>query len=126
MSQSAKCAKCDEDLPVNPRMPCPKCGSTERKHSIMLNEKITLKDSLTVTRKSKREYLEKHPKILVIVVLVTFGSPIVGFVLGFFFSGIVSGVIGLVLGSVCGLLGFWLTPQAVIKVRLEESETTHG
>lgn len=61
MSQSAKCAKCGEDLPVSPLGLCPKCGSTERNYSAMQEEKVILSASMMAKSMRRTEYFETHP-----------------------------------------------------------------
>jgi uncharacterized membrane protein YeaQ/YmgE (transglycosylase-associated protein family) len=50
MTEEYYCADCNNSLSKNDKS-CPKCGSTERKICVELQDKITLSDSITEIKK---------------------------------------------------------------------------
>jgi len=101
------CKWCGSSLSSTHTGPCPKCGKEGNHAKLEAEEKIEVKDSKKW--EGRREFYEKNPKISFIIVLITFGSPL----LGFFFFGLVGVIIGLFFAG----LAYWLGPRTVTKVR---------
>ena len=67
---------------------------------------VTFKGSLSLKR--RREFLEKRPLTMWLLIVLTFSSPFIGLVL--------SGWPGMIVGLIIALLAFVLGPYAVMKV----------
>ena len=101
------CKWCGSPLSTTHIGPCPKCGKEGKNGTIEIEETIGVKDSLKW--ESRREFNEKNPKINLLIILITFGSPLLGFFL--------YGLVGVIIGFFFGVLSYWLSPLAVTKVR---------
>jgi endogenous inhibitor of DNA gyrase (YacG/DUF329 family) len=110
MSTTAKCADCGKEVKHVPkledRLPCPNCGSKSRQVSVVIEETVTLSDSVKVSK--TRHYYEKNKKISIILVIIWLASSILGYQ--------ISGILGLVVGILLGGLAF-VVPSAVTKVK---------
>ena len=104
---SKNCKWCNSPLPLNYTGPCPVCGKEGSKGTIDTKETIGVKDSLKW--ESRREFNEKNPKINLLIIVITFGSPLLGLIF--------YGPVGVIIGLFFGLLSYWLGPHAVTKVR---------
>jgi hypothetical protein len=93
-------------LPKNHTGPCPKCGKVGREISVVLIDTIKVTDS--VRWQTRREYYQKNPKVLAVVIGITVVSPFLGFV----FAGWLGVVVGLVLGGIA----YWIGPRASTKI----------
>ncbi len=108
---TAKCLQCGRHLSLQRVGPCPNCGSMDR--SIAVHDKAVIAAEEGVSLTTLREYWERNKLLLLVVVIITIGSPFLGLVL----AGWTGVGVGLVL-SLCSLVtGFF----AVTKVR----EITH-
>jgi len=105
-TQSFRCANCRASLPQNHVGPCPKCGKEGREISVVASESIKMSDS--IRRETRREYYQKNPKVLAIVIAITVLAPF----LGLFLVGWAGVVAGLVLGGIAYLIG----PRASTKI----------
>ena len=105
--RSVKCSGCDHMLPLDHSGPCPICGDTRKTPDVHIERTLRFEGSLRW--KHVREYYEKHPVPLVVVILVTVGSPFLGLVL----AGWIGVAVGLLIGVTALVVGFC----AVIKVR---------
>lgn len=114
-SQSLRCAECDKSLPIDHKDPCPECGSLKKNHDIRINETVGVQVSEKISKTAIREYYEKHPVLLPVVVLITIGSPFLGLVL--------AGGLGVIVGLVIGGAAFFLGLRAVTRVREINTET---
>jgi len=101
------CKYCGSSLSTTHTGPCPKCGKEERKGTINNEETIGVKDSLKL--EGRREFNERNPKISLLITVITFGSPLLGFFL--------YGIVGVIIGIFFGGLSYCLGPRAVTKVR---------
>jgi len=101
------CKWCGSLLSTTHTGPCPKCGKEGKKGTIEIEETIGVKDFLKW--ESRREFNERNPKINLLIIVITFGSPLLGFFL--------YGLVGVVIGFFFGGLSYWLGPRAVTKVR---------
>ncbi len=54
-------------------------------------------------------FFEENPKVKILIVVITFGSPLLGFFIDGFF--------GAAIGLCFGVVSYWLSPFAVIKVK---------
>ena len=87
--------------------PCPKCRKEGANGFIDAKETLGIRDSLKW--ESRREFNETNPKINLLIIVITLGSPLLGF--------IICGFVGVVIGLFFGVLSYWLGPRAVTKVR---------
>ena len=101
------CKWCGSPLSTTHTGPCPKCGKEGKKGTIDSKEAIGFKDSLKW--ESRREFNERNPKISLLIIVITFGSPLLGFFL--------YGLVGVIIGFFFGVLSYWLGPRAVTRVR---------
>lgn len=105
--QSKKCSGCGRLLPEGFTKPCPKCGTTKKDHTISVEESLTVTNLMNWQQ--IREYYERHPVLLPIVIGITIGSPFLGLVL--------VGWVGVIAGLLIGIIVFFLGLRAVTKVR---------
>jgi hypothetical protein len=99
-------------LPANHSGACPNCGSEAgRTINLSVFDSLVASESEPVRIEliSIREFYERNPIALGIVVLITIFSSCVGLLL--------SGFLGVVVGLVLGVITFFLGARAVIKVR---------
>jgi hypothetical protein len=68
----------------------------------------TIKVTDSVRWQTRREYYQKNPKVLAVVIGITVVSPFLGFV----FAGWLGVVVGLVLGGIA----YWIGPRASTKI----------
>ncbi len=115
MEQSLRCAECGTALSLDHKGQCPKCGSSKIMHDVHIHENVGTSVSETVTKTSIREYYERHPVLLPVVLLITFGSPFLGL--------FIAGGAGVVVGIAVGATAFFLGLKAVTKVREVDRET---
>ena len=101
------CKWCGSSLSKTHTGPCPKCGKEGKKGTIEHEEAIGVKDSLKL--EGRREFKERNPKINLLITVITFGSPLLGFFL--------YGLVGVIIGIFFAGLSYWLGPLAVTKVR---------
>jgi hypothetical protein len=101
------CKWCGSPLSTTHTGPCPKCGKEGKRGTINAKETIGVKDSLKW--ESRREFNERNPKINLLIIVITFGSPLLGFFL--------YGLVGVIIGFFFGVLSYWLSPLAITKVR---------
>ena len=102
-----ECIHCGAVLPDGHTSPCPECGKTGRKISIGIVEEIETAGHITWEK--RREFYEKKPLALAVVIAITFGAPFLGLVL--------IGWVGVIIGILLGGVAFWIGPSASIKVR---------
>ena len=107
MSNTFRCKWCGVSLAQNHIGPCPSCGKAGKEGTIILDEKINMKDSMNWER--RKEFFEENPKIKLLVIAITIASPIIGL-----FLAKIWGFIG---GLGFGALTYWLSPSAIIKIR---------
>src|SRR5579859_3132389 len=91
---TAKCKWCGTPLAPSYVGPCPKCGREGKNISAEFNETISLSDSFNW--ELKRQYFKRHPKIGLVVFIITFGAPFLGLI----FSGIPGVGLGLILATI--------------------------
>jgi len=104
--RSLKCSSCSYMLPLDHSGPCPRCGDPRKTHDIYIEAKLDFKGS--VQWQHVREYYEKHPVALAVVILLSIGSS---------FLGLITGWIGVAAGLLIGVITFFIGPRAVTKVR---------
>ena len=73
-----ECIHCGALLPGSHTSPCPECGQKGRKISIGVAEEINVAEHLTWEK--RREFYEKKPLALAVVIGITFGAPFLGLV----------------------------------------------
>jgi len=102
------CRSCGESVPVTHTGACPHCGKEEGwVHNLECQDILGFKDSLSGER--RREFFEKNPKILMVVIILTFVSATLGVIL--------TGIIGVLIGLIIGGILYFLGPYAMAKVR---------
>src|SRR4051812_32246921 len=95
------------DLPVEERQPCPECGSLGRKHFVSGADTIRLTASLQWEH--RHEFWERNRNLLVVLGIITVGSPLVGLV--------IAGLPGVFIGLALGVLGAVIGAKAIVRVR---------
>ncbi len=104
---TATCKWCGSSLSPTHTGPCPKCGKEGKNSTVKTKGTIGFKGLLNW--ESHREFYETNPKIKWLFIAITFGPPLLGFIL--------YGLAGVVIGLSFGFLSYWLGPLAVTKVR---------
>jgi hypothetical protein len=104
---SVKCSGCGYILSFDHAGPCPRCGDTRKTYDLHVEETLHIAGSLHWKR--VREYYEKRPVLLTVLIVVTAGAPFLGLVL----AGWAGVVVGLLIGVTTFIVGF----RAVTKVR---------
>lgn len=107
VSSKVECAHCGTVLPNEHTSPCPKCGQKGRRISVNISENIAVSDRLTW--ETRREFYEKKPLALAVVIAITVGAPFLGLVL--------VGWLGVIIGLMLGVAAYWIGPFAIMKVR---------
>ena len=107
-----KCSSCGQLLKAGHTDRCPQCGSIGKTYRVHL--KAFAKGVASFSWKQTREYYERHPVLLPVVIGITLGSPFLGLV--------IAGWSGVFVGLIVALLAFLLGLRAVTKVR----EVTKG
>jgi uncharacterized oligopeptide transporter (OPT) family protein len=107
-SRTAKCQHCGQLLPSDHRGPCPACKKEGKDISIHLANGI-LVSSGTLSLAHFHEFYEKNVWALILVILITALSSIIGL--------LVAGLMGVILGLILGLISILIGPKAVTKVR---------
>ena len=105
--RSVKCSSCGHKLTLGHSGPCPICADTRKTYDVHIEGTLRFEGALRW--KHVREYYEKHPLPLVVVIAVTVGSPFLGLV----FAGWIGVAVGLLIGVTALVVGF----LAVTKVR---------
>jgi uncharacterized oligopeptide transporter (OPT) family protein len=108
-TDSDKCKHCGNPLPPDHDGPCPKCGKKGKVISISVHDFVHVQSVATATLTTIREFYEKNPKPMAVVILITICSSLVGL--------FIAGILGVLAGLCLGALSFVLGPKAVIKVR---------
>jgi hypothetical protein len=107
ISKSTKCLSCGEPLGDDHAGPCPKCGGTCKEIHVQVEDEVRCRDS--IGWQHVREYWDRHPIILSVVVAITIGSPFLGLVL----AGWLGVAVGLAISVASLILGLF----AITKVR---------
>jgi len=76
-------------------------------YKLEFKEKIHISDSLEIQK--THEFYKKNKTLFLIVLILSFGTPILGY--------FVTGIYGVIFGLVIGALTYFLSPYAVIKIR---------
>jgi len=97
---------CGGPLDPNHNGVCPSCGKEGKNVRAEISETIELKSSLAY--ESRHEFWKKDKWRLILLILIVFGSPFLGFYL--------SGLPGVIVGLVFATLGYFLGPNAIVKV----------
>ena len=101
----AFCKKCGWILSPTSVGHCPNCGNRGKVIIAEVTDTVKVKDSW----ESRREFFERNPKIMWLIIAITLSSPLLGLIL--------SGLVGLIIGLFLGFLSYLLGPLAVTKVR---------
>jgi hypothetical protein len=109
---TAFCKDCNTELQVSHSGPCPKCGGLNKIVKVNLIAKVLF--SATVNWEKRVEYLEKNPRILTVVIVLSILSPFIGL--------FVVGIPGVLIGLTISVILLFLGLKAVTKVR----EVTKG
>lgn len=102
---TAMCSGCGNRLPPNHTGTCPNCGKEGKAVSVVLAENVRV----TARCQSTREFYEKNPTALWVVVILTVVSPMIGY--------FVTGLAGVLVGLILGVLSYYVGAIAVTKVR---------
>jgi predicted amidophosphoribosyltransferase len=105
--QSVRCSACGQTLALDHQGGCRSCGDTNKTHEIHISGTIRLSSSRSWRR--TREWYERHPVLLPVVIGITVASPFLGLLL--------AGWIGVAVGLGIGVGTFLLGLRAVTKVR---------
>jgi hypothetical protein len=106
VERKATCVHCGIELSAEHIGICPFCGKEGKNLSLVLRDTIHLSSSLTW--ETRKEYYQKHKRVLGAVIAITILSPFLGFVL--------VGPLGVVVGLALGGLAYYLGPKAITKV----------
>ena len=98
------------DLPVGERVPCPECGTLGRVHSVTGAATVTV--SASMLWEHRHEYWERNRTLLVVVAIITVGSPLIGLA--------VAGLSGVAIGLVLGVVADYVGAKAVVRVQVVE------
>ena len=98
---------CRRELPVNPTGRCPYCGAQGKDFSSKSSVSIGIK--VSASGEKIHEYTKRNIPILIISILITVASIIVGCVVG--------GWLAPLIGVIIAIVNFWLTPKAIKRVR---------
>jgi hypothetical protein len=104
-----QCSGCGLALASDHIGPCPNCGDQRKTHILTLAASFKGEGQLNTKWQHIREYYDKHPVPLTLVLLITFGSPFLGLFLG--------GLAGVLIGLGVSVVSFLLGLRAVTKVR---------
>ena len=105
--RSLKCSSCGHVLPLDHSGTCPRCGDVRKTCDIHLDGTLSFKG--TLHWQSMREYYEKHPVQLAVMIVLTIVSSFLGLVL--------TGWIGVAVGLLIGVIAYLIGPLASTKVR---------
>ena len=137
---TAVCRWCEASLAPSHIGVCPECGKEGKKAFVSLGgelttrgdltkvtskkvgERIAPRGSLTAFRERRKEFLEENPKFKKINNAISFGSIVLGFVLGLALPGLIGTFVGLILGVVAAVLTNHFGPLAAMKIREVERE----
>jgi len=106
-ARSVKCSGYGYVLSLDHSGPCPRCGDIRKTGDVHFDATLNFKGSMQWQH--VREYYEKHPLSLAVVVALTVGSSLLGLVL--------TGWVGVAVGLLIGLIAFLIGPRAITKVR---------
>ena len=98
MNEDDKCGHCGSVLPFDHKGACPNCGESGKVINLKAFSTALSIKGTNVRLSLIKEYYEKHPRVLVLGILITLGISLVGFLL--------SGYLGLVVGCVLSLAYF--------------------
>ena len=87
--------------------PCPKCGKVGKLGKAEFLDAVQLKESMSRTK--LHEFYRTNKPIRNLIIAITIISPFLGLLL--------SGVIGLMIGLLIGIVSYFLSPYAVVKVK---------
>jgi hypothetical protein len=105
--RSFKCGKCGLLITKRLKKPCPNCGEVGKLIELKLADSISIEDSIKSDK--IREYFERHPILLPMVVLISIGAPFLGL--------FISGMKGVLVGLVIAVITFGLGLLSITKVR---------
>jgi len=105
-AETKTCRWCGVSLSPNHTGPCPECGKEGTITNLSLTLTAKFKESLNL--ETRREFYEEKTKIKWVIYALTFGSPVLGWVL--------TGLAGFIIGIILGFFSYLLGP-AVIKVQ---------
>ncbi len=104
---TAYCKNCNIELPVSRSGPCPECGGESKLIKVNMIAKIRF--SANLSWEKRREYWERKPKLLLIMIVLSVLAPFVGmFVFGF---------PGVLIGLFISVLLYVISPRAIVKVK---------
>lgn len=104
---TARCIHCNEPLSPKHTEPCPNCGRRGKHVSVVINETVTITD--TVKRVLTREYEVRHN--------LWFGLTLVATVSGAVIAGSFDATTGMIISLIFGALSFWFGKRAWTRVK---------
>ena len=106
-SLSAKCRWCGYELDPKFSGSCPKCGKVGKDYDARFSTRVVTKTS--VTWQKTKEFYRKNKILGYVILMITIASAFLGLFLG--------RVTAVAVGLILGLLTYYLTPKAVLKIR---------
>ena len=106
LQDKVTCNHCTEVLPGNHSGPCPFCGKVGKSVSVTFSGGMVMGGKFSIS--TMRIFYEKNTAALIILSLITLGSPFVGLAL--------SGIPGLLIGLILGIVSFFIGLKAITKI----------
>lgn len=105
-SAQCHCSHCQAELPDHHVGPCPQCGKTGK--TVSIGATGTIETAGRLSWEKRREFLEKRPGVLAVVIAITVASPFLGLVL--------AGWFGVVIGLALSGVAYFIGPLALTKI----------
>jgi hypothetical protein len=108
------CSVCGQILENNYDLKCTFCSGTSRETKLEFIDSVEIDETGEITHdqlisETINEQVEKREVLTYIILLITFGSPVIGF--------FVADYIGVLAGLVFGAITYHFGPKAFVKVR---------
>lgn len=115
MSTTAKCRHCGQPLDPKHTGPCPKCGKVGKDVNVVLQERVDISESISVTHTRAKEFIKKHPKWTALSIGLLIITGLIGY--------LIDGVPGLVVSFILGGVGYAIGPLAQYRIKETEHHT---
>ena len=113
MEMNIKCDNCGVFLNEDPsessekRKPCPNCGSKGRIFTGVVNEPVTIKETIDLSK--IRQFFMFNRRAIVGLVVITLASP--------FVCSILPGLLGVLVSFLLGVIGIVVGCFAILRIR---------